>query len=331
MQKFFILILFVFLNLPLNATPKQTIYVAVLQTQNYTVGAANPPSGFHRYEGDSMWTHMGWENVRNFGIAVDPTNLNYIFLACGNGAMRSVDGGHSWRITTDWRMTEVLDVSISPMNPDHIYIATAYGVWRTTDRGETWIAANDGLKPTFVQTIETDRSMNDRVIVGGEGGLYETTNGAEHWRQIGPGNVAVRDIHQCFTASNMWIAGTEEHGVLISDDEGKSWKLAKGKIANQTIYAVAIDPQNPQRMAAGGFQTGVFIGTDGGKRWTQHKKGLPVLDIHALAFDFEKPGRIWAGTLGAGVYFSDDFGKTWIYTGLKGADIWDMVIINGEN
>ncbi len=330
MNKILIFFLLFIFNIQLHAKHKQIFYVAVLQTQNYVVGAANPPSGFHRYEEDSCWTHMGWKNVRNFGIAIDPSNPNYIFLACGNGALRSLDGGNSWRITTDWRVTEVLDVVMNPHNPDHVFIASAYGVWRTIDRGETWFAANDGLKPTFVQTIEADRSTNDRILVGGEGGLFESTDGAKYWRKISPDNVAILDLYQCSTSPNLWIAGTEDKGILISQDGGKYWQFADGNISKATIYAVAIDPQNPKRMAAGGFQTGVFISTDGGNNWTQFKKGLPSQDIHALAFDSEKSGRLWVGTLGAGVYYTPNSGQKWVYAGLKGADIWDIVIIEGE-
>ena len=327
MRKILILMVFFLLNLDLLANPKQTIYVAVLQTQSYTVGAANPPTGLYRYESDTTWTHLGWKNARNFGIAVDPSNPNYLFLASGNGALRSLDGGQNWKITTDWRMTEILDIVMAPHNTDHVYLASAYGIWRTTDRGETWIAANQGLKPTFVQTIAVDRNTPNRVLAGGEGGLFESLDGAKNWNKANVENTILLDLAQSPSNPQQWIAGTEDNGVLLSRDNGKSWEFASGKIASKSIYAVAFDPINPEQMAAGGFQTGVFISVNGGKTWSQTEKGLLSSTIHALAFDREKPNRIWAGTLGAGVFFSDDLGKSWQFAGLRGADVWDMVIV----
>jgi photosystem II stability/assembly factor-like uncharacterized protein len=250
-----------------------------------------------------------------------------IFLACGNGALRTTDAGKNWKITTDWQVTEVLDVAVDPFNTRQIYIATAYGVWRSTDRGETWSSSNEGLNPKFVQTIETDRRAKYRILIGGENGLFISENRAGNWTHVVPIDIPIRDIQQNFRKPRIWLAGTEDHGVLISRDNGNTWKFAKGNISSETIYAVASDPGNPDRMAAGGFQTGVYVSSDGGKNWTKHSDGLPVTDIHALIFDPNRKGRIWVGTIGAGVYYSDNSGKIWKYAGLKGAEIWDMIFI----
>lgn len=327
MRKLLIVAVLFWLSFELLANPKQSIYVAVLQTQSYTVGAANPPTGLYRDEGDTTWTHLGWKNARNFGIAIDPANPNYMFLASGNGAMRSLDGGQNWKITTDWRVTEILDIVMDPQNTNQVYLASAYGIWRTSDQGETWIAANQGLKPAFVQTIAVDRSSPGRLFAGGEGGLFESVDGAQNWTNSGIENTIILDLAQSPSHPEIWIAGTEDNGVLLTRDNGKSWRSCAGEISSQTIYTVTIDPADPNRMAAGGFQTGVFISTNGGTAWSQHKKELSSTDIHALAFDLEKSSRIWAGTLGAGMYFSDDLGKTWKFAGLRGSDVWDMAIV----
>ncbi|MDZ7263094.1 MAG: hypothetical protein ONB16_00825 [candidate division KSB1 bacterium] len=317
------------LNFALQAQPKIIIHAAVLQNQNYVVGAANAPTGLFRYEGDTLWTHLGWRNARTFGIAVNPANPDYIFLACGNGALRSLDGGASWRITTDWRMTEVLDVVMDPFDSNQVFIATAYGIWRSLDRGNSWIAANQGLKSNFVQTIEPDRRRAKRWLAGTEDGLFQTIDSGTSWQKIGPEQIAVRDIHCCAEKPGYWIVGIEDKGVLVSSDDGNTWRAGIGDIAKQTIYAVAIDPSYPNRMAAGGYQSGVWVSRDGGRSWAASKQKLPALDIHALAFDPGISGRLWVGTLGAGIYYSDDLGLNWTYAGLNGTDIWDIHIIKG--
>jgi len=326
MKRIFLFVLCVFIFQTNRAFP-QKLYVSVLQTHNYVVGSNNAPSGLYRFESDTTWTHLGWENVRNFGLTADPKNNETIFLACGNGILRSTNEGETWKITTGWQVTEVLDVTIDPFNTKQIYAATAYGVWRTTDRGETWHSSSKGLNPKFVQTIEADRRAKYRVIVGGEKGLFVSDNRGEHWAPIIPVDVPIRDIHQNYKSPKIWLAGTEDHGLLISRDFGSTWQFAEGDISNETIYAVASDPNNPKNMVAGGFQTGVYVSANGGKKWKKHLDGLPVINIHALSFDPQKKLRIWAGTVGAGVYFSDNFGKTWNYAGLDGAEIWDMLFI----
>jgi photosystem II stability/assembly factor-like uncharacterized protein len=281
-------------------------------------------SGLHRYEGDTLWTHLGWKNVRNFGIAGNPKNQSIIFLACGNGALRTRDAGKNWKITTGWQVTEVLDVSIDHFDIKKIYIATAYGVWRTFDQGESWQFASEGLSSKFVQAIVADKKIKNRILVGGAKGLHLSENGADNWTPIIPSDVPILDLHQNAKVPKIWLAGAEDNGVLISRDNGNSWQFVKGAIAQETIYAVASDPNDPDRMIAGGFQTGVFVSEDGGKNWIKKINGLPSLNIHALIFDPNKKSRIFVGTLGAGVYYSDNLGNEWQYVGLNGAEIWDM-------
>ncbi|MBC8179487.1 hypothetical protein H8E88_00025 [candidate division KSB1 bacterium] len=327
MKKIFLSIVFIFTFQSSQSFTKQKLYVSVLQTNNYVVGAKNAPSGLYRFESDTLWTHLGWKNVRNFGLTADPKNNDIIFLACGNGVLHTIDRGKTWKVTTGWQVTEVLDVTIDPFNNGQIYIATAYGVWRSTDRGKTWHSSSEGLNHKFVQTIVTDRRAKYRLMIGGESGLFVSENRGKNWRHIVPIDVPIRDIHQNFKSPKIWMAGTEDHGVLLSRDFGNTWQYAEGEISSETIYAVASDPQNSKNMAAGGFQTGVYVSTNGGKKWKKYVEGLPVIDIHALSFDPQKKGRIWAGTVGAGVYYSDNFGKTWNYAGLNGAEIWDMIFI----
>src|SRR5690606_35842277 len=98
----------------------------------------NAASGFYRRDAAGAWVHSGWQNVRCAGLALDPRDRRTVFLACGNGVLRSRDGGASWRVTTDWRVTEVLDVALDPFAPGSVYAATAYGPWHSADDGETW-------------------------------------------------------------------------------------------------------------------------------------------------------------------------------------------------
>ena len=308
-----------------RAQEAPTLHVAVLETQNYVVGAANAPSGLHRYEGESDWTHLGWRNVRNFGVAADPSGT--IYLAAGNGVFRSHNAGASWRITTGWQITEVLDVAIDPNEPTSVYAATAHGVWRSPDEAATWTAITQGLpRPPFTQAIAVDRRQAGRVIVGSEAGLLVSEDRGQRWTRVGPADVPIRDVKQSTAAPDLWLAGTEDHGVLRSLDGGSTWQRVEG--LNGTFYAVAVDPTDPQRLAAAGFATGVYLSTDGGTQW-RHTENPDGHHVHSLLFDIHTPGRLWIGTVGAGVYATDDLGASWSHHGLHGAVVYDMTFVGG--
>ncbi len=65
-----------------------TLYAAVVEAKTFIVGAANAPSGLHRFEGDTTWTHLGWATLRDFGVAADPHDPGTLYLAAGNGVLR---------------------------------------------------------------------------------------------------------------------------------------------------------------------------------------------------------------------------------------------------
>jgi hypothetical protein len=96
--------------------------------------------------------------------------------------LRTTDGGASWRLATDWEVTESQDIAVDPGAPNEVYVGTAYGVWRSRDTGMTWNEANSGLE-TYVQSLAVDRSdtsprpgshMGRRLPVGGRRRLVAT-------------------------------------------------------------------------------------------------------------------------------------------------------------
>jgi photosystem II stability/assembly factor-like uncharacterized protein len=310
-----------------SADRDQVLHVAVLELDNFVaVGSANEgAAGLYRHEGDTTWSHHGWENTRNFGLAAVPTDPSIIFLACGNGVLRTMDGGASWKLMTGWRITEVLDVVVDPNAPNHLYIATAYGVWRSVDLGESWDPMNRGIpepQSTFTQTLAMDRRHAGHLIAGTEEGLFRTTNGALEWAPVGPRGVAIRDVVQSPVDPELWIAGSEEQGVLVSRDGGLNWAFPDHADPLGNVYAVAMHPTNDSIVATVGHDGIVHRSADAGRTWTT--AGVVGRPAHALLFDPNTPRRLWAGTMGDGVYYSDNRGEEWKPGGLSGAVVWNM-------
>ena len=319
----FILTLF----FPLLTRAQSRLFISLVQSKGYVVGAQLAASGLHRYEGGQTWTHLGWNNPRVLAIACDPRDANVIFLACGNGVARTLDGGKSWRMTTDWRVTEALDVALDAHEPKHVYVATAFGVWTSRDRGETWEESSRGLHRKFTQSIAVDHVRTRRVFAGTEGGLYFSNNGGGKWRLLAMRDVPILDLEQSTVSANVWLAATQERGVLLSHDHGKSWRFVEGKMAHASVYAVAIDPFNANHMAAASWGEGVFVSNDSGDSWQERNEGLPVRNLYEAVFDANHAGKLWIATFEAGVFYSDNFGRTWNEAGMRGAMVFDMMFI----
>lgn len=291
-----------------------TLYTAVLDTEGFTVGQANAKSGLFRLKSDGSWSPLGWPNVRCFGVSSSP---GYLYLACGNGVHRSSDMGRTWRITTDWRITEVLDVCIHPKDPSLLMASTAYGPVWSPDRGDTWHQNKVGLTATFAQTVVYDRRQ-ERWMVGTEDGLFACKHPSEPWVRAGLAGSAVRriGIADDLDAELAFVCATDGGGVHLKY-RGSDWNAVDGLPANGCFYSSAVSA-NGELAAVGGYQSGVYLSYDHGRSWGRIATGLTNLNIQALAFH-PSTGVPWAGTTGGGLFELED--DHWVHRGLDGSTI----------
>jgi photosystem II stability/assembly factor-like uncharacterized protein len=327
---FILCILSAIFSIP-SFSQQSTVYVSVISSATFVVGAANSQTGlyYQHPSDDTVWQHSGPTRIRAFSVAVDPTKKGgSIFIGSGNGVHKTEDGGKSWRITTDWKITEVLCVKIDPANLNRIFITTPYGIYKSDDNASTWTHSIKGLENSnFVSSIVINSYDSNILYSSTEDGVYISTDGGENWKRTELSVSGIRTIVENPRKLEMLIAGTEENGIYISQDGGKIWKKAEGGIDHKTFYAIAFDPNNPDVIYAGGYVTGVYKTTDGGNSWRRFNEGLANLNIHSIAVDPTNSERIYAATMGDGVYRSEDGGKLWKFAGLSSATVWTILIL----
>lgn len=305
------------------------LYAMLIYNKGYVVGSSLATSGLFRQDGDTLWTHLGHVNPRVKALTYDPMHPDTLYIAASNGVLRSFDGGASWRIVTDWRITEAIDVDLDPHDPSQVYVSSAYGVWRSDDYGDTWHAASTGVPEgkTYMEALEVDETTQGRILAGTADGIYVSTDGARTWTRAGGGGLEIIDLQQSRTDPNVWLAAAYQRGLLISRDNGRTWTPGPDALADKSVHGVAIDPADARRMAAAGWETGVYVSGDGGATWMRHDDGLPTDKFYEIIFDANVPGRIWAATLEEGLFYSDDMGQTWHDAGLYGTLIFDMTYV----
>jgi photosystem II stability/assembly factor-like uncharacterized protein len=312
------------------------LYAVVHVYQKMVVGGHNSPAGiFYSTNDGDTWEHLGWSNIIAYSLTIDPgSNGKILYLAAGNGVLKSIDAGETWRIMTDWHETEISEVVIDPKNHNVLYIATPYGVFKSTDAGWTWSKKNNGISPkqtgttssTFIGPILIDKTNPDRLLIGTENGIYESTDAGNSWKMFALKGRGVRALVRNKENSKFMIAGTENAGIFTSRDGGKTWSQASNGIDTLAIYTVGFDPHNGDIMYAGGFNTGFLKSTNGGKTWKSFAAGLTEKTLHGIAVDPDNPENIYVATIPGGVFRSTDAGKTWKYLTLDGAEVWSIMI-----
>jgi len=311
-----------------SVPPKVDAFICASVNKNYVIGSKIvTTSGLHRRDAAGEWHHLGLNDVSLTAVSFDPRNRDVFYTAALNGALRTLDGGSTWRVMTGWDITEPKDICVDPNNPDTVYLAHPGGIAVSPDRGMTWLRREKGLpeRGKYTQTIEVDRTRAGRVLAGCETGIYLTEDDAASWRRVLATEETVDDIQQSPHDPDRWLAVTQSAGAWLSRDRGATWENIPGVPVTGALYNVAFDATNPRRLAIGSYTHGVLTSEDGGDSWRARNIGLPdPPHVWSLGIDPEN-GSLYAGVYQVALYVSQDFGRTWQKAGMEGSTIHRFV------
>jgi photosystem II stability/assembly factor-like uncharacterized protein len=164
------------------------------------------------------------------------------------------------------------------------------------------------------------------ILVGTVGqGIIRSLDSGETWQRVGinqglHSDALVRAIISHPQKPELLLAGTDK-GLYRSENGGQTWKLQDSPLSRYCVWALAIDPADPQIMYAG---TGtpnpatIFRSSDGGKSWEQRPvkvaeecPAVGVPRVTGIAIDPTNRQDIWVGLEVDGVRRSTDGGDTW--------------------
>lgn len=215
----------------------------------------------------------------------------HLILATNHGlVVCAPDGAGGWREVqrglTDLKPSSVI------AREGVILAGSRQGVHRSDDLGRTWRPMNDGLTQTYVRWLDFHPEHSDFELAGTEpAGVFISRDGGTTW-QGHPEVEALRDRHRWFLPyssgagcvrgfachGQRLYAAVEVGGVLRSDDEGATWRLAEGSDGNPDlsgppaplvypdVHSLHVHPTSPDLVLAptgGGF----YRSTDGGATW----------------------------------------------------------------
>ncbi len=117
----------------------------------------------------------------NFGIGVDRTNANILYLVAHN-FWKSTDGGVNWTQMTNWWQevhTDMHQVVISPYNSSQVWDMNDGGVWLSTDGGLNWNPKSDGIYGYEIYHGSCSPTRRDMISIGTQdnGELYASSSG----------------------------------------------------------------------------------------------------------------------------------------------------------
>ncbi len=184
-------------------------------------------------------------------------------------------------------------IRLDPRKPDTMLALTmrGAGVFRSRDAGASWHELPKF--PRFAGTGLEGARLDCALITGGK-----------------------------------WFVGAAPGGLLLSDDEGDTWRVAPGT-ERLSVYAMTSWAKDPRVMALG-TDRGVWQSHDGGKTWKRSSPAsIPDLAaIVSVAYDPTKAGILYAGTPHL-PWKTADGGVTWrkAHTGMyDDSDIFSIAV-----
>ena len=305
-------------------------------TQN--VGAGG---GFFFYSDDRG---QNWQQSKNldvnrvspYAILQDRIDPNVIYLGTNVGVFRSPDRGVTWTLFTPPKPKPV--VRKAPAKAAPAKGTTAKGTAAKKPAGKApAVAAKTtappkapaatasvapaipGMIPALnekVKVLAFTEDGKNGILAGTDSGLYRTYDIANGWEKIDLGagvNNSIFVIHVSPKDPQTIWAGTASSGVMVSNDDGKTWRAVNGIPQEVPISSIASDSQHTDRIYVGTSQA-FWLSRDGGKTWIRRGGNLPLGNFSSILINPLNTDEIFISSSlesDGGIFYSSDAGMKW--------------------
>ena len=319
-----------------DSSNPDTLYAASYQRRRhvYTLIDGGPESAIYKStDAGATWTKLDKnglpkEDMGRIGLAVGRKNPNIVYATVEStkkaaGFYRSKDGGANFVKMNEYVAQGMYygEIFVDPNDDDRIY---SMDVWIhvSDDGGKTWKMLPHRNEHPDNHVIWIDPSNSDHLLVGNDGGLYESFDRAASWDY--KQNLPIMQFYRVAadTAQPFYnvFGGTQDNASLggptrTSDSQGisnKDWFVTQGGDGFRSVP----DPKNPDTIYAEA-QNGALVRFD---RRTGETVGIvpqQTGDMEPLRFNWDSPiivspfdsNRIYFAA--QYLFRSDDRGNTW--------------------
>ena len=179
----------------LDPSNHNTLYAAAYQRRRHVFTLINggPESAIYKStDAGATWTKLKdglpKTDIGRIGLAIGSHNPKLVYATIestrkAGGFFVSRDGGASWKKANDYFAPGAqyyAEIFVDPNDDERIYSADVW-VRVSDDGGKTWRRLDEKWKHPDNHVVWVDRENSDHLIIGCDGGIYESFDRAENW------------------------------------------------------------------------------------------------------------------------------------------------------
>ena len=243
------------------------------------------------------------------------TDANMIVGGAQDNGTNIMSG--SSRNFKEWLGADGMECFIDHKNKNVVYGTVQFGsLYKSTDGGNSIgnISKPGNFSGEWVTPFMMD-PIDNRTIYVGYSDLYRSNNGGSSgsWRNL------TQSINLGGRLDEMAIAASNNNYIYIAQ-EGRVWRTKNGRSSNPTwvevsnfsgnVNFIAVDPNNPERVAIAATGSRVYVSVNAGSTWTNIRGNLPNISAQCVVFDDTPSNGLYVG-MQSGVYYTNDNLSGW--------------------
>jgi photosystem II stability/assembly factor-like uncharacterized protein len=278
---------------------------------------------FRSDDAGETWKQLpkGTTPIHVESLAIDPRTANTIYAGTFYLPYKSDDGGQTWKSIKNGIIddSDIFAIDIDPRDPNHVIASACSGIYETRNAGASWRKVQ-GIPSQSRRTraILQHPSIPGVVYAGTTEGFWRSEKGgdADSWMVTTSRQLEINSIAVHPSRPEMVYIGTNNYGVMVSTDGGKSFTPMNGGYSGRFANAILADRETPDRVYASTINTATgggffFVSNDKGETWRPAMRSMPSrLITYSILQDVSDANIIYLGT-NLGVYRSTDRGTSW--------------------
>lgn len=280
---------------------------------------------FRSDDAGDTWKQLPTAKVPNLhhveSLAIDPRTSDTIYAGTFWLPFKSVDGGETWKVIREGMIddSDVFAIDIDPRDPNHVFASACSGIYESKNGGELWKKVQ-GIPSQSRRTraILQHPSTAGLILAGTTEGFWRSDKGGnpDSWMVTTSRQLEINSIAVHPSRPDVIFIGTNNYGVMVSNDAGKSFVPTNGGFSGRFANAILADRETPNRIYASTINTATgggffFVSNDNGESWRPSMRSMPSrLITYAIIQDTKDANLIYLGT-NLGIYRSTDRGTTW--------------------